>query len=118
MASQFSISFVTYLQCEHLIFYVTSSYLNEECTFNEDLDNVLLCIKEGFIPPYRVLIIIADGCGYPDKLIFNLPQATAKVHDWVKVTESSKRLRQIIKWINKKKYPKTSEVVVSTAILR
>lgn len=105
-------------QCEHLIFYVTSSYLNEECTFNDDLDNVLLCIKEGYIPPYKVLIIIADGCGYPDKLIFNLPQATAKVHDWVKVTESSERIRQIIKWINEEKYPKTSEVVVSTAILR
>lgn len=95
---------------------MTSSYLNEECTFNDDLDNVLLCIKEGYISPNRVLIIIADGCEYPDKLIFNLPHATAKVHDWVKVTESSERIRQITKWINEEKYPKTSEVVVSTAI--
>lgn len=116
--SVFDIFRDTLTQCEHLIFYLTSSYLNEECTYNDDLDNVLLCIKEGYIPPNRVLIIIADGCEYPEKLIFNLPQATAKVHDWVKVTESSERIRQIIKWINEEKYPKTSEVVVSTAIFR
>lgn len=114
--SVFDIFRDTLTQCEHLIFYVTSSYLNEECTFNDDLDNVLLCIKEGYIPSNRVLIIIADGFEYPDKLIFNLPNATAKVHDWMKVTESSERIRQITKWVNEEKYPKTSEVVVSTAI--
>lgn len=114
--SVFDIFRDTLTQCEHLIFYVTSSYLNEECTFNDDLDNVLLCIKEGYIPSNRVLIIIADGCEYPDKLIFNLPIATAKVHDWMKVTESSERIRQITKWVNEEKYPQTSEVVVSTAI--
>lgn len=47
-------------------------YLNEECIFNDDLDNVFFCIKEGYIFVYKVLIIIVDGCGYLDKLIFNL----------------------------------------------
>lgn len=79
-------------QCEHLVFYVTSSYLNEEKFCNIQLETVLHCIKLGLISMSNVLIIIADNCELPDKIRYNLPETASNIHDWVAVTKSSKRI--------------------------
>ncbi|XP_052689114.1 uncharacterized protein LOC128167432 [Crassostrea angulata] len=86
-------------QCKHLIFYVTSSYLKEENFVDIQLETVLQCIKMGFISSNRVLIIIADNCELPDKIIYNLPEAVANIHDWVTVTKPDHRISRITKWM-------------------
>lgn len=90
-------------QCDHLIFYVTSSYLNEEKFGDIQLETVLHCIKLVLISMSKVLIIITDNWELPDKIRYNLPEAAATIHDWVTVTKSSKRISQVFKWIKKKK---------------
>lgn len=98
--------------CEHLIFYVTSSYLNEERFSDILLETVLHCIKIGLFSMSHVLLIIADNCELQDKIRYNLPEAAANIHDWITVTKSSERISQVLKWINKKKDPITSETLV------
>lgn len=103
---------------EHLIFYLTSAYLEEEKFVNVQLETVLHCIKMGFISTNKVLIIIADNCELPEKLRYNLPEAAANIHDWVKIKNQDKRINLVLKWINSfKKNPQNSDVVVSTVFL-
>lgn len=98
--------------CEHLIFYVTSSYLNEERFSDILLETVLHCIKIGLFSMSHVLLIIADNCELQDKIRYNLPEAAANIHDWITVTKSSERISQVLKLINKKKDTQTSETLV------
>lgn len=84
-------------QCEHLVFYVTSSYLNEEKCCDIQLETVPHCIKLDLISMSNVLIIIEDNCELPDKIRYNLPEAAANIHDWVTVTKSSERISQVLK---------------------
>lgn len=84
-------------QYEHLVFYVTSSYLNEEKCCDIQLETVLHCIKLDLISMSNVLIIIEDNCELPDKIRYNLPEAAANIHDWVTVTKSSERISQVLK---------------------
>lgn len=103
---------------EHLIFYLTSAYLEEEKFVNVQLETVLHCIKMGFISTNKVLIIIADNCELPEKLRYNLPEAAANIHDWVTIKNQDKRINLVLKWINSfKKNPQNSDVVVSTVFL-
>lgn len=105
-------------KCEHLIFYLTSAYLEEEKFVDIQLETVLHCIKMGFISTNRVLIIIADNCELPEKLRYNLPEAAAQIHDWVTIKNPDKRINLVLKWINGlKKNPRNSDVVVSTMFL-
>lgn len=101
-------------QCEHLVFYVTSSYLNEEKLCDIQLETVLHCIKLDLISMSNVLIIISDNCELPDKIRYNLPEAAANIHDWVTVTKSSKRISQVLKWFKKKMDIQISETLVLT----
>lgn len=101
-------------QCEHLVFYVTSSYLNEEKLCDIQLETVLYCIKLDLISMSNVLIIIAYNCELPDKIRYNLPEAAANIHDWVTVTKSSKRISQVLKWFKKKMDIQISETLVLT----
>lgn len=103
-------------QCEHLIFYISSSYLEEKSSFNTELENVLYCVRMGFISSNRVLIIIANCCELPEKLRYNLPEAAINIHNWSTGTWTSERMSLISQWIKKKK-TKTSEMVVSTLFL-
>lgn len=103
-------------QCEHLVFYVTSSYLNEEKLCDIQLETVLHCIKLDLISMSNVLIIIADNCELPDKIRYNLPEAAANIHDWVTVTKSSKRISQVLsgskrKWTSKSQKPWCSHFI-------
>lgn len=103
-------------QCEHLIFYITSTYLKEEKFVDIGLERVLMFIQNGHFSAKRVLVINADSCELPNKLRFNLPN----VHDWVKVTKPKERIHQILKWIKSEKNgSETSDtyLVVSTAFL-
>lgn len=103
---------------EHLIFYLTSAYIEEEKFVDVPLETVLHCIKMGFISTNRVLIIIADNCELPEKLRYTLPEAAANIHDWVTINDPDKRIRLVLKWINGlKKNPQNSDVVVSTVFL-
>lgn len=102
---------------EHLIFYLTSAYLEEEKFADIQLETVLRCIKMGFISTNRVLIIIADNCELPEKFRYNLPEAAANIHDWVTIKNPDKRIRLVLKWINSLKNPRNSDVVVSTVFL-
>lgn len=105
-------------KCEHLVFYLTSTYLEEEKFVDIQLETVLHCIKMGFISTNRVLIIIADNCELPEKLLYNLPEIAANIHDWVTIKNSDKRINLVLKWINGlKKNPRNSDVVVSTVFL-
>lgn len=105
-------------KCEHLIFYLTSAYLEEEKFVDIQLETVLRCIKMGFISTNKVLIIIADNCELPEKLRYNLPEATANIHDWVTVKNQGKRISLVLQWINSlKENPRNSDVVVSTVFL-
>lgn len=105
-------------RCEHLIFYLTSAYLEEEKFVDIQLDKVLHCIKMGFISTNRVLIIIADNCELPEKLRYNLPEAAANIHDWVTIKNPNKRIGLVLKWINGlKNNPQNLDVVVSTVFL-
>lgn len=103
--------------CEHLIFYVTTSYLEEEKFADIQLETILHCIKMGFISPKSVLIIIADNCELPDKIRYNLPEAAVNIHDWVTTTWTWERIDLISEWIKRKKEPQSSEMVVSTLFL-
>lgn len=103
---------------EHLIFYLTSAYLEEEKFVDVQLETVLHCIKMGFISTNKVLIIIADNCELPEKLRYNLPEAAANIHDWVTIKNPDKRINLVLKWIyGLKKNPRNSDVVVSTVFL-
>lgn len=105
-------------KCEHLIFYLTFAYLEEEKFVDIQLETVLHCIKMGFISTNRVLIIIADNCELPEKIRYNLPEAAAQIHDWVTIKNPNKRINLVLKWINGlKKNPRNSDVVVSTVFL-
>lgn len=105
-------------KCEHLIFYLTFAYLEEEKFVDIQLETVLHCIKMGFISTNRVLIIIADNCDLPEKIRYNLPEAAAQIHDWVTIKNPNKRINLVLKWINGlKKNPRNSDVVVSTVFL-
>lgn len=107
-------------ECEHLGFFLTSSYIKEKKFVDIDLETVLACIKCGFVSADKVLIINADGCELQDKLRLNLPNAAANVLDWVRVTKPDERIDLILKWIKrKKKDSETSDTCfeVSTAFL-
>lgn len=105
-------------QCNHLIFYVTASYLKEENFVDIQLETVLQCIKMGFISSSRVLIINADNCELPDKLRYNLPEAVANFHDWMSVTKPDQRINRIIKWVNdKRKDIQQSDTPITTVFL-
>lgn len=105
-------------KCEHLIFYLTFAYLEEEKFFGIQLETVLYCINVGYISRNRVLIIIADNCELPEKIRYNLPEAAAQIHDWVTIKNPNKRINLVLKWINGlKKNPRNSDVVVSTVFL-
>lgn len=88
---------------EHLIFCLTSAYIEEEKFVDVPLETVLHCIKMGFISTKRVLIIIADNCELPEKLRYTLPEAAANIHDWVTIKDPNKRIRQVLKWIKSMK---------------
>lgn len=116
--SIFDIHYDLLEKCEHLIFYLTSTYLKEEKFVDIQLETVLQCIKMGFISTNRVLIIIADNCELPEKLRYNLPEAAAQIHDWVTVKNQNKRINLVLKWINGlKKNPQHKDEVVSTVFL-
>ena len=102
------------MQSDHLIFFITSSYL-EEISFNDiHLETVLGCIKEDIVPANRVLFIMADNCELPEKLRYSFPEASSNIHDWVVSKDSKERYKRISEWIKKKKENKTSELVLST----
>lgn len=116
--SIFDIHYDLLEKCEHLIFYLTSTYLKEEKFVDIQLETVLQCIKMGFISTNRVLIIIADNCELPEKLRYNLPEAAAQIHDWMTVKNQNKRINLVLKWINGlKKNPRHKDEVVSTVFL-
>lgn len=101
-------------QSDHLIFYITSSYI-EEISFNDIyLETVLDCIRRGIVSANRVLFIIADNCELPDKLRYLFPEASSNIHDWVVSTNIETRCRRVLDWIKKEKESKTPERVVST----
>lgn len=103
---------------EHLIFYLTSAYIEEEKFVDVSVEKVLHCIKVGDISSNKVLIIIADNCELPEKLRYTLPEAAANIHDWVTIKDPDKRIRLVLKWIKSlKKNPRNSDVVVSTVFL-
>lgn len=103
---------------EHLIFYLTSAYIEEEKFVDVSLERVLQCIKEGFISSNKVLIVIADKCELPEKLRYTLPEAAANIHDWVTIKDPDKRIKLVLKWIKSlKNNPQNSDVVVSTVFL-
>lgn len=105
-------------ECKHLIFYVTSSYLKEEKFVDIQLETVLQCIKMGLISSSRVLIINADNCELPDKIIYNLPEAVSNFHDWMAVTKPDKRIDRITKWVNdKRKDIQQSDTPINTVFL-
>jgi hypothetical protein len=100
-------------QCEHLVFFLTSSYLEEEAFVRIKLDTVLQCIQMKIIPANRVLIIIADNSDVPDRIRYNLPEAV--IHDWMTTTDPQKRLRRVFEWIKTRKTTKFDiDIAVST----
>ena len=101
-------------QSDHLIFYITSSYI-EEISFNDIyLETVLDCIRRGIVSANRVLFIIADNCELPDKLRYLFPEASSNIHDWVVSTNIETRFRRVLDWVKKEKESKTPERIVST----
>lgn len=105
-------------QCNHLIFYVTSSYLKEKNSVDIQLETVLQCIKMGFISSSKVLIINADNCELPDKLRYNLPEAVSNFHDWMSVTKPDQRINRITKWVSdKRKDSQQSDSPITTIFL-
>lgn len=90
-------------ECKHLVFYITSSYLNEEKFGDIDLTTVLICKQNGFLPENRILLIIGDSSVLPKKVVLNLPNAAMNIQSWVRVTEPDERIYQILEWIKKKK---------------
>lgn len=97
--------------CEHLIFFITSSYLKESSFDGINLENLLSCTKSNTFSSNRVLFIIADKCKLPYKVYYLCPEAS--ILDWIVCTDSEERCRLILDWIKKKKENKTSELVVS-----
>lgn len=89
-------------QSEHLIFYITSSYLKDEKFNDIDLETVLTGIQHGFVSANKVLIINADNCKLPKKVLHNLPEAASDVQNWVTVKNPEQRINLILKWINSK----------------
>lgn len=119
-SSKFNITRDILKECEHLVFYITSSYLNEEKFVDIDLETVLSCKQNGIVSADRILLIKADRCELPDKLLFNLPNVAANYHDWVRKTKPEERINLILKWIKKEKKDSTTSdtcFVVSTAFL-
>ncbi|XP_056019408.1 uncharacterized protein LOC130054258 [Ostrea edulis] len=110
--SEFDIHCDILKQCDHLIFFITSAYLEEEAFVGIQLDTVLKCIQMKIMPANCVLIIRADS-SVVDKLRYNLPEAV--IHDWITITDAKTRLRQILEWIKKDKAEKQSAIAISTA---
>lgn len=79
--------------CEHLVFYITSSFLEDNNLIDTYLKSALNCIGS----TNRVLIINGDGCELPDYLV------SVKVIDWLKVTKPKLRINQILNRIDGKK---------------
>ena len=99
-------------QSDHLIFFITSSYL-EEISFDDNhLKTVLSCIQRDIVPANRVLFIIADNCELPDSLCYLFPEASSNIQDWVVITDLKARSKRISEWIKKEKVNKTAEVAV------
>ena len=99
------------MHCEHLIFFITSSYLKESSFDGINLENLLSCTKNNTFSSNRVLFIIADKCKLPYKVYYLCPEAS--ILDWIVCTDSEERYRLILDWIKKKKENNTSELVVS-----
>ena len=83
------------MQSDHLIFFITTSYL-EEISFNDiHLEIVLCCIQSDIVPANRVLFITADNCELPNKLRYLFPEASSNIQDWVVITDFKARYKRI-----------------------
>ena len=91
------------MQSDHLIFFITCSYL-EEIRFNDiHLKTVLDCIQWDIVPANRVLFIKADNCELPENLRYLFPEASSNIQDWAVITDFKARYKRISECIKKEK---------------
>ena len=102
------------MQSDHLIFFITTSYL-EDISFKDiHMETVLGCIQRDIVPANRVLFIKADNCELPDSLCYLFPEASSNIQDWVAIPDFKARYKRISEWIKKEKEKKPSEIAVPT----
>ena len=102
------------MESDHLIFFITSSYLEEICFNDIHLETVLSCIQRDIVPANRVLFIKADNCELPVKLRFLYPEGSSNILYWIVSNDFKAIYKRITEWIKEEKENKTSELVMST----